>query len=82
MEGVEPTLIAQGTSLINLLRQLGGASGVSATGVFLAWRLEVAGSPTSVRAFHEAFILLAAMTAIAALAARGMRHVSQRRRQN
>jgi EmrB/QacA subfamily drug resistance transporter len=79
MEGVEPMLIAQGTSLINLLRQLGGASGVSLTGVFLAWRLDVAGSATSVRAFHEAFILLAAMTAIAALAARGMKQVSLRR---
>jgi len=82
MEGVESTLVAQGTSLINLLRQLGGASGVSLTGVFLAWRLDVAGSPTSVRAFHEAFILLAAMTAIAALAARGMRHASHRRKAN
>ena len=49
MEGVEAPLVAQGTSMINLLRQLGGATGVGLIGVFLAWRLEVAGSPTSLR---------------------------------
>ena len=74
MESVDTALVAQGTSLINLLRQLGGATGVSLIGVFLAWRLEVAGSPTSLRAFHEAFLLLGLLTAVAAVAARGMRH--------
>lgn len=74
MESVDTTLVAQGSSLINLLRQLGGATGVSLIGVFLAWRLEVAGSPTSLRAFHEAFLLLGLLTAAAAVAARGMRH--------
>jgi len=78
MEGIEPALVAQGMSMINLLRQLGGATGVSLVGVFLAWRLEVAGSATSLQAFHEAFILLAALTAMAALAARGMRHPRRR----
>ncbi len=73
MEGVEAPLVAQGTSLINLLRQLGGATGVGLIGVFLAWRLEVAGSPTSLRAFHEAFVLLGVLTAAAAVAARGMK---------
>ncbi len=73
MESVDTTLVAQGSSLINLLRQLGGATGVSLIGVFLAWRLEVAGSPTSLRAFHEAFLLLGLLTAAAAVAARGMR---------
>jgi len=73
MENVDAALVAQGTSLINLLRQLGGATGVSLIGVFLAWRLEVAGSPTSLRAFHEAFLLLGLLTAVAAIAARGMR---------
>ena len=74
MESVDTTLVAQGSSLVNLLRQLGGATGVSLIGVFLAWRLEVAGSPTSLRAFHEAFLLLGLLTAAAAVAARGMRH--------
>ena len=73
MEGVEAPLVAQGTSMINLLRQLGGAIGVGLIGVFLAWRLEVAGSPTSLRAFHEAFVLLGVLTAAAAVAARGMK---------
>jgi len=73
MESVDTALVAQGTSMINLLRQLGGATGVSLIGVFLAWRLEVAGSPTSLRAFHEAFLLLGLLTAAAAVAARGMK---------
>ena len=66
-------LIAQGSSTINFLRQLGGAAGIGLVGVFLAWRLEVAGSPTSLRAFHEAFVLLGVLTAAAAFAARGMK---------
>jgi EmrB/QacA subfamily drug resistance transporter len=72
MEGVSPGLVAQGTSLINLLRQLGGASGVSLTGVFLAWRLH-AHADAPARAFHEAFVLLGALTTLAIVAAWGMR---------
>jgi EmrB/QacA subfamily drug resistance transporter len=72
MEGVGPGLVAQGTSLINLLRQLGGASGVSLTGVFLAWRLH-AHADAPARAFHEAFVLLGALTMLAIVAAWGMR---------
>ncbi|HPE02824.1 MAG TPA: DHA2 family efflux MFS transporter permease subunit, partial [Burkholderiaceae bacterium] len=37
---VPPALVAQGTSLINLLRQLGGAAGISLVGVLLQWRLD------------------------------------------
>ena len=72
MEGVRPGLVAQGTSLINLLRQLGGASGVSLTGVFLAWRLRVHADAPAL-AFHEAFVLLGVLTALAIAAAWGMR---------
>jgi EmrB/QacA subfamily drug resistance transporter len=70
MEGVGKGLVAQGTSLINLLRMLGGASGVSMMGVFLAWRLH---STAPARAFHEAFVLLGALTAVAIAVAWGMR---------
>ena len=72
MEGVGTGLVAQGTSLINLLRQLGGATGVGLIGVFLAWRLHAdPGHP--VRAFHEAFVLLGVITGGAIAAAWGMR---------
>jgi EmrB/QacA subfamily drug resistance transporter len=76
MDGIAPTLVAQGMSLINLLRQLGGASGVSLLGVFLAWRLRVhANEP--LLAFHEAFVLLGALTTLAIAAAWGMRPSSR-----
>lgn len=72
MEGIGPALIAQGTSLINLLRQLGGATGVSLVGVVLEWRLHVHASEPAL-AFHEAFVLLGGLTLLALVAARGMR---------
>ncbi len=77
MEGVAPTLAAQGTSLINLLRQLGGATGVGLIGVFLAWRLHGNASAPA-RAFHEAFVLLGLLTSLAMIAAWGMRARSRR----
>jgi len=79
MDGVAPAHAAQGTSIINLLRQLGGAVGVSGVGVYLAWRLgDAAPAPGAAGAaplasYHEAFLLLAALTALAAAAAWGMR---------
>jgi EmrB/QacA subfamily drug resistance transporter len=71
MQGIAPELIAQGSSLINLLRQLGGAAGVSLSGVVVAWRLRVHGD--AVVAFHEAFVLLGALTALAMVAASRIR---------
>jgi predicted MFS family arabinose efflux permease len=72
MDGVGMGLIAQGTSLINLLRMLGGASGVSLIGVFLEWRLRTHGSEVAT-AFHEAFVLLGALSLLAIVVAWGMR---------
>lgn len=72
MEGVRQGLIAQGTSLINLLRMLGGASGVSLIGVVLEWRLH-AWPDQPARAFHEAFVLLGVLTALALAVAWRMR---------
>ena len=72
MEGVGTGLLAQGMSLINLLRQLGGATGVGLIGVFLAWRMH-ADPGNTIRAFHEAFVLLGVLTAGAVAAAWGMR---------
>ena len=80
MRGLETSLIPQGASTINFLRQLGGAVGVSLIGIFLEWRLHVHGAALAdtggggkVAAFHEAFALLAAITAAASLAAARMR---------
>ena len=67
-------LISQGASGINFLRQLGGAVGVNLVGIVLAWRLQVhAAEP--VRAFHETFALLGAITMLSALAAWRMKPV-------
>ena len=81
IRGLDTSLIAQGASAINFLRQLGGAVGVSLIGIFLEWRLRVHGAglgvdaepARQVAAFHESFALLAALTAAASLAAFGMR---------
>ena len=78
MEGIGTGLIAQGTSLINLLRQLGGATGVGLIGVVLAWRLHGHGNDPAT-AFHEAFVLLGVICSLAVVAAWGMRPVRRRR---
>jgi predicted MFS family arabinose efflux permease len=72
MEGIGTALVAQGTSVINLLRQLGGASGVGLIGVFLEWRL-ARHADAPVRAFHEAFVLIGLLIVLAIVAAWGMR---------
>ncbi len=65
-------LISHGSSTISFLRQLGGAVGVSLVGIVLEWRLQVhADDP--VRAFHETFLMLAVISAVAVLAAWRMR---------
>lgn len=79
MRGLDTSLLAQGASMINFIRQLGGAVGVSLIGIVLEWRLRSYGIDSSrpaavpgaqeLRAYHEAFGLLAALTAIAAVAA-------------
>jgi len=68
MRGLPPVLISQGASGINFLRQLGGAVGVNLVGIVLAWRLQVH-TAEPVRAFHETFALLGAITMLSALAA-------------
>ena len=73
--------IPQGASVINFLRMLGGAAGVSVCGIVLEWRLRAHGaSLTSVgdaaprlAAFDDTFAMLAALCALALLAAWRMR---------
>jgi EmrB/QacA subfamily drug resistance transporter len=72
MRGVDFALIAQGSSTINFLRQLGGAIGVSMVGIVLEWRLSLypAGSGAhSLRAFDETFMFIAVISALAVAAA-------------
>lgn len=87
MRGVDFSLIAQGASTINFLRQLGGAIGVSMVGIVLEWRLAVhhaalagqaGGMADRVRAFNETFLFVAVICASAIFAAWRMQSVERR----
>ena len=81
MRGLELTMVAQGSSTINFVRQLGGAVGVNLIGIFLEWRLHVHGVQTATAdnaaaqlpAFHESFAVLAVVIGSAVAAARLMK---------
>jgi EmrB/QacA subfamily drug resistance transporter len=77
LRGLAHALIPQGSSVINFMRMLGGASGVSLCAIVLQWRLAEHGvSLTSnehaalrLQAFNETFLFLATLMALAMLAA-------------
>jgi EmrB/QacA subfamily drug resistance transporter len=72
MRGLDKSLITQGSSAINFLRQLGGAIGVALVGIVLEWRLKAhpaGGGAHGLRAFDETFLFIAAVSALALLAA-------------
>lgn len=77
------TLLSQGSSSINFVRTLGGAIGVSLCGIVLEWRLiahgdsltQAATSTARLAAFHEVFLLLAALCTLALVAAWQLRQV-------
>ncbi|MFC5496382.1 DHA2 family efflux MFS transporter permease subunit [Caenimonas terrae] len=77
MRSLHKELITYGASAINFLRMLGGACGVSLCGIVLEWRIAAHGdslasaatSPARVAAFHEAFLMLAALCGAALVAA-------------
>jgi DHA2 family multidrug resistance protein len=82
MRGIDPGLIAQGSSTNNFLRQLGGAIGVSLVGIVLEWRLAVHHVALSgqsndmtgrIDAFNETFLFVAVICGSAVLAAWRMR---------
>jgi EmrB/QacA subfamily drug resistance transporter len=82
MRGLERGHIPQGASVINFLRMLGGAAGVSLCGIVLEWRLAVHGAQLAaggtdaaarVAAFDETFLMLAAICALALTAALKLR---------
>ncbi len=72
MRGVQAGSIAQGASMINVFRQLGGAIGVSAVGIFLEWRLQARGAGGVLSAYGETFWLIAGSSALAVFAAARM----------
>ena len=77
MRGVDKVLIPQGSSVINFVRMLGGATGVSLCGIMLEWRISahgdslttVATSAARLDAFDEVFVMLASLCALAMVAA-------------
>jgi len=77
MRGLERGLIPQGSSVINFLRMLGGAAGVSLCGIVLEWRLAAHGDSLSqpqssaarLAAFDETFAMLAILCGLAVTAA-------------
>ncbi|MEX1166726.1 MAG: DHA2 family efflux MFS transporter permease subunit [Hydrogenophaga sp.] len=83
MRGLANSDIPQGSAVINFLRMLGGAAGVSLCGIVLEWRIAVHGfsltspstNPERLAAFDETFVMLAAVCALAMLAAWQLREV-------
>ncbi len=81
MRGLGHAHIPQGSSVINFLRMLGGAAGVSLCGIVLEWRVAAHGalldtgttSPARIAAFDETFLMLAAICALALTAALKLR---------
>lgn len=82
MRGIDRSLIPEASSTISLLRQLGGALGVSLVGILLEWRLAWYGASlrgTSeatgdrLAAFSEMFVVLAVICALAMFGALRMR---------
>lgn len=83
MRGLHRQDIPQGASVINFVRMLGGAAGVSLCGIVLDWRLAVHGTSLAdhalqsganrLVAFEETFLMLAALCALAMVAAWRMR---------
>ena len=77
MHGMPPTLIPQGASVVNFLRMLGGAVGVSLCAIVLEWQLGSVGLShlgegdlhTRLQAFHHTFWFLAVVTALAIIPA-------------
>ncbi len=73
MQGMPAHLIPQGASVVNFLRMLGGAAGVSLCAIVLEWRLSARGvallgasdMPARLQAFHDTFWFLAVLTALA-----------------
>jgi EmrB/QacA subfamily drug resistance transporter len=87
VRGLDGAEVMHAMSINNFARQLGGAMGISATGILLDWRLSVHGiddiTPDSppglvLAAFRESFLTLASVCCLAAFAAWFMREPPRR----
>ncbi len=83
MRGLPHTAVSQGASVINFIRMLGGAAGVSLCGIVLEWRLSAhgaslgqTGTTAQLTAFNEVFLMLAALCGLATVAAWRLRLVA------
>jgi EmrB/QacA subfamily drug resistance transporter len=76
---LSPQELAQGAGAITFVRQLGGAFGVNLLTFFLEWRHDVEGghAAAEAQAFQQSFWLMAAVFALTALAARGVRSANR-----
>jgi EmrB/QacA subfamily drug resistance transporter len=85
MRALDKGLISYGSNAINFVRMLGGACGVSLCAIVLEWRIAAHGdslanaatSPARVAAFHETFLMLAALCVAALVAAWQLRERTQ-----
>jgi predicted MFS family arabinose efflux permease len=84
MRPLAATQIPQGASVINFLRMLGGAMGVSLCAIVLEWRVLAHGAslagatgPARLAAFDETFVFLAIVCAVAMVAAWQLRGTPQ-----
>ena len=82
LRGLERGHIPQGVSVINFLRMLGGAAGVSLCGIVLEWRMAAHGTglaegvgatAAQLAAFDETFLMLSGLCALALLASWNLR---------
>ena len=79
-------LLSPGSSVINFMRMLGGAAGVSLCGIVLEWRIAahgalLQGAPDTARlaAFNETFMMLAGLCLLALVAASQLRPLASDR---
>ena len=81
LQPLAPSLISQGASVINFVRMLGGAAGISLCGIVLEWRLAAHGdsltnpvtSTARLDAFNETFVMLSLLCVLALAAASQLR---------
>lgn len=73
LQRLSPDLLAQGSSLSNCLRQVGGSLGIGLSAAFLGWRIATLPAGGGAQAFAEAFWGVALLFAIALLLALRMR---------
>ena len=77
LRALDHDLLSYGSSTINFMRMLGGATGVSLCAIVLEWRLAAHGDSLTVAAtstarlaaFNESFLMLAALCVLATVAA-------------